>query len=283
MSRYLPIVLGVLVIVGLTIPQIVMSDRFASTNVSAAQRGELLKKVPKKIGDWIGEDMPIDKNVRDVAGAVGAISREYRNSRTNEKVNLWLIVGHARAISSHTPNTCYPASGFEQRARENSLYPMEFPGVPRAPFWTNTFFKEDVNGRRLVRVFWSWHNPPTDEESKGTVAWEAPENSRWHFGNTRALYKMYFTSEMRDTSETAEQSACLRFAREFMPIVNKALADVHGEIQSAESAGTGEVAVDAPEKDEVAENETVSAFDQVGEDSATESSGAADEQAAPAP
>lgn len=283
MSRYLPIVLGVLVIVGLTIPQIVMSDRFASTNVSASQRAELLKKVPKKIGDWIGEDMPIDKNVRDVAGAVGAVSREYRNSRTNEKVNLWLIVGHARAISSHTPNTCYPASGFEQRARENSLYPMEFPGVPRAPFWTNTFFKEDVNGRRLVRVFWSWHNPPTDEESKGKVVWEAPENSRWHFGNTRALYKMYFTSEMRDTSETAEQSACLRFAREFMPIVNEALADVHGQIQAAEAASSGRVAADAAAKDDVAENATGSVFEEAGADAESESSAAADEATAPAP
>ncbi len=283
MSRYLPIVLGVLVIVGLTIPQIVMSDRFASTNVSAAQRAELLNKVPKKIGDWIGEDMPIDKNVRDVAGAIGAVSREYRNSRTNERVNLWLIVGHARGISSHTPNTCYPASGFTQRARENSLYPMEFPGVPRAPFWTNTFFKEDVNGRRLVRVFWSWHNPRTNDENKGNVVWEAPENSRWHFGNTRALYKMYFTSEMRDTSETAEQSACLRFAREFMPIVNEALADVHAEIRAAETAGTGEVAADAAKKVEVAENAPANLFDEAGDDAASEASGAAEEQTAPAP
>jgi hypothetical protein len=283
MSRYLPIVLGVLVIVGLTIPQIVMSDRFASTNVSAAQRAELLHKVPKKIGDWIGEDLPVDPTVRQTAGAIGAISREYRNSRTNERVNLWLIVGHARAISSHTPNTCYPASGFEQRARENSLYPMEFPGVPRAPFWTNTFFKEDIKGRRLVRVFWSWHNPPTDTQNEGKVVWEAPENSRWHFGNTRALYKMYFTSEMRDTSETAEQSACLRFAREFMPIVNEALLDVHGQIHAAESAGTGEVAAAAPKEDEVAEAAGGGLFGEAGGDAATETSGAADEQAAPAP
>ena len=46
-------------------------------------------------------------------------------------------------------------------------------------------------------------------------------------GNARALYKMYFTSEMRDPMETAEESACLRFAREFLPVVNKALAVVY--------------------------------------------------------
>ena len=54
-------------------------------------------------------------------------------------------------------------------------------------------------------------------------------NARWHFGNTRALYKMYFTSSMRDPKETAEQSACVRFAREFLPEVNKALSEVYSE------------------------------------------------------
>lgn len=282
MSRYLPIVLGVLVIVGLTIPQIRMSDRFASSNVSAEQRAKLLDNVPKKIGDWIGEDKPVDPTVKQTAGAVGAVSREYRNVRTNERVDLWLIVGHARAISSHTPNICYRASGFEMRAPENSLYPMEFEGVPKAPFWTNTFVKADVTGRRLVRVFWSWYNPEADE-NKGKVVWEAPGNARWHFGNTRSLYKMYFTSEMREPSETAEDSACRRFAREFMPIVNKALAEVYGGPDAAEAAEPDDIAADAPAKDEQADAGTQrSVFDETDDAAATEPSESRDEPAAAA-
>jgi hypothetical protein len=227
MARYVPIVLGVLAIVGLTIPQVVMSDRFAGSNVSAEQRGKLLDNIPMRIGDWQGENLEIDPTVRQTAGAVGAVSRVYRNSRTGDKVDLWLIVGHGRPVAAHTPNICYQTSGFEVRAAENSLYPMVFPNMPQeAPFWTNTFFKEDVTGRRLIRVFWSWYNPENSDHD-GKVVWEAPPNSRWHFGNTRALYKMYFTSEMKDHMETADQSACLRFAREFMPIVNEALAEVH--------------------------------------------------------
>ncbi len=138
-----------------------------------------------KIGDWLGEDMKIDANVRQVAGAVGAVSRVYRNNRTGDKVDLWLIVGHGRVISAHTPNICYRASGFEMRAPENSLYPMVFPGQREAPFLTNTFFKEDITGRSMIRVFWSWYNTE-NEDNKGQVVWEAPQNSRWYFGNTRA-------------------------------------------------------------------------------------------------
>jgi hypothetical protein len=253
MSRYLPIVLGVLIIVGLTIPQFIMTDRWADTNVSAEQQAELLNNVPKTIGNWHGEDRPVDETVRETAGAIGAISRIYRNVRTGESVDLWLIVGHGRAISAHTPNICYRASGFEMRAPESSLYPMVFPGQREAPFLTNTFFKEDVTGRRLVRVFWSWYNTE-NEEHEGKVVWEAPSNSRWYFGNTRALYKMYFTSEMRDPMETAEESACLRFARDFLPVVNKALAMVYGDTELIEAADAN-AALEGAGTDAPAENE----------------------------
>jgi len=239
-----------LAIVGLTIPQIRMSDRFAGSNVSAEQQAELLKNIPKKIGDWQGEDMEIGATVRQTAGAVGAVSRVYRNSRTGDKVDLWLIVGHGRVISAHTPNICYRASGFEMRAPENSLYPMVFNGQREAPFLTNTFFKEDVLTKRsMIRVFWSWYNTE-NPDNKGEVVWEAPQNARWYFGNTRALYKMYFTSQMKDPLETADDSACQRFAREFLPIVNNALAETHlqqpGADGSAANETNGDVTAEAP-------------------------------------
>ena len=112
-------------------------------------------------------------------------------------------------------------------SRENSLYPIVVPGLPDATFWTNTFFKEDLaTGRTLNRVFWAWFNPEGDE-NKGKVVWEAPSNARWKFGNTRALYKMYFTSSMQNQTETAEQSPCLHFARDFLPVADKILSDVY--------------------------------------------------------
>ena len=173
-----------------------MTDRFSGTNVSAEQRAELLTKVPMNIGDWHGQDMAIDPQVREKAGAIGAVSRTYRNSRTGEQVDLWLIVGHSRDVSFHTPDVCYPGSGFTAKASENSVYLMD-----GTPFLTNTFFREsDVSGHQQVRVFWAWYNPE-NQNNNGKVVWEAPSNARWHFGNARSLYKMYFTSLMHDGSE----------------------------------------------------------------------------------
>jgi Protein of unknown function (DUF3485) len=230
MSRYVPVVLGVLVIVGLTIPQIVMSDRFAESNVSAEQFSELLKNVPVNIGDWQGEDLETAEQVRKTAGAVGRyVNRSYHNVRTGEQVKLWLICGHARDITRHTPDVCYPSSGFTERADENSLYPFSYSDGKVAEFWTNTFTREDDTGRHIERVFWSWYRPEDGEP----VRWEAPEHSRLAFGNSRALYKMYFTNQMRDPAETTEESPCIRFAREVLPVVDKALARQHEASQSA--------------------------------------------------
>jgi hypothetical protein len=236
----------VLLIVGLTFIEVNMTDRLAGTNVTAEQQAALLDKVPVKVGDWHGDDMPVDPTVRKKAGAVGAVQREYHNVRTGEKVRLWLIVGHAREVSYHTPDVCYPGQGFEALASENSVYPMVFPDQPKTDFFTNTFRRNTSTGVQLERVFWNWYNP-SNKENEGKVVWEAPKNPRWSFGNSRALYKMYFTSSMRDLKETADKSPCVRFAREFLPEVNKALAEVQSETPGGDANATPIASTTTPE------------------------------------
>jgi hypothetical protein len=258
MARYAPVIVGVVLIVALTIVQGRMTDRLSGTSITVAQKAELLKNVPINIGDWHGEDKPVDEAVKDTAGAVGAVSRTYRNSRTGEVVDLWLIVGHGREITAHTPDICYRSSGFTARAQENSDYVLIEEGRPEVPFLTNTFFREDVTGRQLVRVFWTWYNTE-DKDHDGKVIWEAPKNGRWHFGNTRALYKMYFTSGMRDPLETAEQSPALRFGREFLPQVEKALSEVYGDSTTAAAASDSASTDSKAPEPTVAETETAEA------------------------
>jgi hypothetical protein len=228
MLRNLPIVLGIVLIVGLTLVEAVMSDRLQGSNFTAEKFAEVLKQVPMKIGDWSGTDEKVEDVVRQTAGAVGYVSRNYRNTKTGEEVKLWLIVGHARDICRHTPNVCYASSGFKVRAENNSLQSIDVAGLPPAEFWTNTFLKEDSMGRQLMRVFWAWYSPEED----GVVRWQAPKNPRWAFGNARALFKMYFIDEMRDPNETTDRSPCLRFAQEFLPVVDKALGQLEREAGS---------------------------------------------------
>jgi hypothetical protein len=130
---------------------------------------------------------------------------------------------------------------------------MVLENEKEVPFFTNTFFREDAQGRRLIRVFWTWFNSAKHE---GNVTWEIDSNPTWYFGNTRALFKMYFTSLMRDPMETAEKSPCLNFAREFLPVVEQALAQVSDPnakpAPKAEKAGAEEAESKAEEKTEEA-------------------------------
>ena len=64
MVRYSPIIVAVLLIVGLTIVEVNMTDRLAGTNVTAEQRVALLEKVPSVVGDWHGDDVPVDPSAQ---------------------------------------------------------------------------------------------------------------------------------------------------------------------------------------------------------------------------
>ena len=72
----------------------------------------------------------------------------------------------------------------------------------------------------MIRVFWSWYKP----NEEGMVEWKAPKIVRWEFGNARSLFKLYFTSNMHDFRETTEESPAMKFAKDFMPVVDKALS-----------------------------------------------------------
>jgi hypothetical protein len=220
MFRQIPIVIGVLALIGFTVAEARMSGRFQGSDMTEEQFAALLKNVPTKIGDWVGEDLPVEDQVKKTAGARGYVSRSYKNAITGETVTVWLIVGHSKDVVRHTPDVCYPSSGFKTVSPENSLQTFAFEGQPEANFYTNKFVKEDATGRQLVRVFWSWYKPTED----GTVTWKAPKIVRWEFGNARSLYKLYFTSNMRDYRETTDESVCMKFAEEFLPVVDKALS-----------------------------------------------------------
>ena len=188
MMRQVPIILGVLALIGLTVAEARMSGRFQGSNMTEEQFVALLKNVPEDIGDWHGDDLPVDEQVKKTAGARGYVSRSYKNSITGEVVTIWLIVGHAKDVMRHTPDVCYPSSGFTTRAPENSLQSFVFDGKNMGDFYTNTFVKEDGTGRQLIRVFWSWFKP----NDEGTVEWKAPKIVRLEFGNAPLALQAVF-------------------------------------------------------------------------------------------
>jgi len=217
MRTHLPVVLptavGAVLIILTTIVQGFLTDRWGpSTSEQLEAFAAALQKVPIRIGDWeVQEITEMDPREREAAGAVGDISRTYRNPHTQEVVSVYMICGPSRSVAVHTPDACYVSSGFRI---EDKIQPYDISfGNTKGEFRTATFLKEDPTGSQLLRVFWAWN---------ATGQWEAPEWPRLKYGGRTPLNKVYFIARSAP-GESVADSPALAFAKEFLPVATALL------------------------------------------------------------
>jgi len=209
----LPTVLGAVLILLTTMVQGFLTDRWRpSTSEQLKAFADALQNVPIRIGDWeVQEITEMDPREREAAGAVGDLSRTYRNPHTQEVVSVYMICGPSRAVAVHTPDACYVSSGFRI---EDKIQPYDIPfGNTKGEFRTATFLKEDPTGSQLLRVFWAWN---------ATGQWEAPEWPRLKYGGRTPLNKVYFIARSAP-GESVADSPALAFAKEFLPVATALL------------------------------------------------------------
>lgn len=217
MNRHtLPIALAVVFVVALTWVEASLSDRWQDSSIKAADFDKLFEQVPLEgIGAWEGVDLPVADLVKKTAGAVSYVSRRYTHMTTGQRVTVWLIVGHSRDICRHTPNICRLNSGYTQLGGQLT-HTIEAKGQKPAVFHTAKFEKSDAFGRSVERVFWAWNHPDRK-------VWEAPSSPRRRYGNSRALYKLYFTSDVMSDESTVGKNVAVEFAELMLPEINAAL------------------------------------------------------------
>lgn len=237
----IPATLGLISILGISLYEnLKIKDRWGEPTVKAEQLAERFSNVPMEIGDWKGQDMPVDEVTRKTAGAVGYVSRIYKNEVTDKYVELWLIVGHSRDITRHTPDICRVSQGYRPISSQ-LRHKIDLDNGEPAEFFTAKYEKEDAVSRYVDRVFWTFNHPDMNK-------WEAPEGSqgpRWHYGLSRALYKLYFTSRVDHDEQTIEDSVALEFAEVMLPAIDKALFPEG----LSDSEATGDTTVEAAEEE----------------------------------
>lgn len=210
--QYAPILLAMLLILSLAVVQGRWSDRWGEPSGEVIAMAARLSDIPLTIDGWEGQDQMADARQLAAAGAVGHVARTYRHQKTGAQVSLFIICGHSRDVSVHTPRHCYPAAGFTSLGPAVN-YSIDDTAIP-VDFRTAAFRKEDPEAARSVRVLWTWGYGGR---------WFAPEAPRSAFAGVSAIYKLYLVSSIDRGESRIDQSPGVEFGKVLIPALNPLL------------------------------------------------------------
>jgi len=76
-------------------------------------------QIPQRIGDWIGEDIPVPQEAQTLLRPNAILHRQFHNIKTGQQVGLLLTqCERASDMVGHYPPVCYPNNGWELLSTE---------------------------------------------------------------------------------------------------------------------------------------------------------------------
>lgn len=175
-------------VVAATVAHGQITGRWAAATVKESYT---LPELPMKLGDWVGEDqksnLADDPNLKN-------LTRKFTHAKSGRAFMVSLTVGPAGLTAQHTPEYCYPGSGYKS-AEATRLFA---PGTAADSFRTTVFRKESTAGHESVRILWAWST---------AGQWSAPAYPELQFLGGSALYKLYVVST---NTESPDNDAELR-------------------------------------------------------------------------
>lgn len=237
MQRFIvPVVVAVVLIVGQAYLQGIWTGRWSQSDLTKELQTSIdrVNKIPTAFGDWDSIDAPITEREKEASGSLGVYSRQFQNRTDPSKVvSVFVVSGLSRDITQHTPDQCYPLSGFEE-VEDPQAYDIELGSDHKnvMEFRTNRFRKAHSIMPQDLRIFWSF---------SGDGKWESPSIPKFSLAHFPALYKIYVNTSVRGASSTrADDSAAVSFLKDFMPILNSTLFPPESE--SSKAGGSNDTA-----------------------------------------
>ena len=113
-----------------------------------------LKTFPATLGNWVGEDVEIDKDVRAVLGPGDFLLRVYKDTeQTQPYIDLFIAYFNSQRAGDtiHSPQNCLPGAGWTPLKNDRVL--LTFPG--HEPFPANRYVIAKGDAREMV-LYWYW-------------------------------------------------------------------------------------------------------------------------------
>ena len=103
----------------------VLATRLSGPVDTVLLSAEELERLPLQLGDWAGEESPLDEAVVEATDTDAHVSRRY--TRRNPPASVWLYIAYgvnARDLMPHRPEVCYTGAGWmliDRRSDELAL------------------------------------------------------------------------------------------------------------------------------------------------------------------
>jgi len=175
-------------------------------------------RFPTEFGEWeLERELESDPKELEAAGAVGHISRLYRNNRTKARVSAFVVCALPYDASAHTPDRCYPGAGFTIGETEHRAE-VEYGADHKAEALTGTFSKAG----QTLRIYWTYG--VTDGADEGRLDWIAPQLPRITLSGEPSVYKMYVIADQTRVGASQSMVECEGFIAQLAPALDAALA-----------------------------------------------------------
>jgi Protein of unknown function (DUF3485) len=134
--------------------------RFQSMDRESSVCPFSLKDLNRSLGTWQSDekmDGKLAPEIARIAGSSDHIVRTYIDEKTGEQVTALVIYGLARSVFGHTPDICYPSSGFTAAGAPVDQQ-VEIPGMQTPVKFRRAFYTKSAIGAFVEVDYTFFHN-----------------------------------------------------------------------------------------------------------------------------
>jgi len=169
-------------------------SQFRSLETQSKDAPFALKQLPTVLGSWRmveGAETTLDPRIARIAGSSDHIVRTYENSRTGEKASVLVLYGLATVVWGHTPEACYPASGYKPVVSGSDvMIDVEEPAKRQVPFRQAVYGMFLAGASSYHDVYYSFRN---------ANEWRPEMGSRWkRFRHSPGMFKIQVERQVKD-------------------------------------------------------------------------------------
>lgn len=190
--------------------------QFSSLSKESSEAPFALKELPRELGDWRvveGSESTLEPDIAQIAGASDHLIRTYINEKTGASAVIIIIHGLATRVWSHTPDACYPGSGFDAIPPTQDIDISIPETTSRARFRVQQFAKLKAGLRDFRRVYHSFRH---------AGVWGLDMKEKWKaFRYHPGMYKVQVQTQAGSFDDRKDREPLERFIGQLVREIEK--------------------------------------------------------------